>query len=78
MPRKKQSHWASITCPFFCESDYKSRSISCEGKLDGTHIKITFNNNNSLFAWQNKYCKSIGANKECQIYQLANLKYDTD
>jgi hypothetical protein len=75
---QKESHWNNITCPYFKSSDFKTRSISCEGPLEGSFIKQTFRSGSDLAGWEKKYCKGIFLNRLCPIYALLNWKYEQE
>lgn len=69
-----EGHWKQIKCPFFRTDNFNS--VSCEGINKNTLIRFVFSTKLERQAWQKKYCRQLGGCKECEIYKLANKKYE--
>lgn len=74
MSKNSGNHWNDIKCPFFHNDN--NVSIVCEGLFEDSSIRHTFPNGTLKRQFQKDYCNGIHECEDCQIYQLANKKYE--
>jgi len=77
MSKKPRNEWRCVKCPFFhADEAGMMKAIYCEGTAKNTNVRQTFDTNESLKKWEDKYCKDIRNYHACPLFKLVIAKYE--
>ena len=67
---------ADVLCPFYIGDEAKSKTVRCEGYIDGLRVQLQFRRRDQQQNYMGRHC--CGAYQRCEVYKATMKKYPTD